>query len=130
MLPDYKDIVSRIPDEPLWYDVHGVPRYEPFHRQMLGVYDHYSLYVLIACQACGQRFSVGVGWTRENWEAVVAGDEDNFFNDLEWLSKHFHYGDPPRHGGCSGETMNCEDIYILEAWDEETRRYDLEGLMM
>jgi hypothetical protein len=35
----------------------------------------------------------------------------------------FHFGEPLRHGGCVGETMNCEDLRVVEAWEQEKEHY-------
>lgn len=132
MLPAYLDITSRISIEPLWWDGNGVPRYDPFHPRMLGVYDEVSLLVEIACQLCGKRFTVGVGVSV--MQAMMSSTFNGIAGEslLERFAETFHYGDPPRHGGCTGETMNCEDLRVLEAWVEDgvgewSRRTRLEG---
>ena len=89
MLPDYSDIRSRITEEPTWFDARGVPRYGEFSPRMLGVYDMYALLAEIECQMC--------------------------HNSLERLIKGFSYGDPPRHGGCAGETMTSDTVAIRVA---------------
>lgn len=137
MLIEYDDVKSRISEPPKWYTTHGYPRYCDFSPRETGVYVKYALLVEIACQACGERFMVGEGYNRENWGAVVRGDKENFFNDLNKIVKHYHFGDPPSHdcpGG--GETMNCEDLRFVEVWESVTndkppwfewqRRADLE----
>lgn len=110
MLPSYEDIRSLIDREPDWFDGNGTPRYRPFHPRMLGVYDRYAVLVEIACQACHKAFKVGVGETRYDLFP------EPHWNTLESLAEGFHYGDPPRHDGCVGYTMNCEDVRVLEAW--------------
>jgi hypothetical protein len=110
MLPDFDDIKQLIPQDPIWYTEGGVPRYAPFHPEMLGVYDKQALLVAIACQNCGKPFLVGWGSPGYRWANGQYTQED-----LEDIAKHFHYGDPPRHG-CVGDTMNCIDLSIEEAW--------------
>ena len=119
MLIGYKDIKSRISEEPKWYTTEGVPRYCEFSPQETGVYVKYAVLVEIQCQACHQSFLVGEGYNRENWNAIMSDDKENFFNDLNKIIKHYHYGDPPSHG-CpgTGETMNCEDIRFVEVWED------------
>lgn len=127
MLASYDDILSRIAEEPLWYDEHGVPRYEPFHHDMLSnIYADWAVLLLISCAACGRRFKVALSGSR-------------YFSPMGHPHKR-HYGDPPRHGDergrCAGETMNCNDEKVLEVWQEGlTERFkwdripDLEGMI-
>ena len=70
----------------------------------------------IACQLCGEKFDVEM-------------------HSHVWCPighpKKLHYGDPPIHG-CIGDTMNCEDLAVLEAWHREPlgdweRVLELEG---
>jgi hypothetical protein len=116
MLPAYDDIRSRIAEPPLWHDRHGVPRYEPFKPQMLGVYDDLAVLAEIACQRCAKRFLVGAGWTRLD---VFA--DPIVVRKLADLAESFDYGDPPRHavdaGRCAGETMSSDVVQIVEAWE-------------
>jgi hypothetical protein len=127
MLPDYHDITSRIHEQPFWYDGHGTPRYGEFNPEALGVYDDAALLVEIECQSCSRRFLVAEGSSsmdrmRWAWEkARLAKDdrESEYLDALTWLArvaKSFHYGDPPRHEGCVGDTMNCLDRRIVQAW--------------
>lgn len=118
MLPAYHDIRSRIADPPTWHDRHGVPRYEPFHPSLLGVYDDFAILAEIACQWCGQRFLVGGGWTRFDVFADPIVERN-----LEALATSFDYGDPPRHnaeakGECAGATMSSETVRVAEAWEK------------
>lgn len=115
MLRDYADITSRL-GAPKWWDDHGVPRYEPFHPGMLGVYDDVAALLDIACQSCPRRFHVAMS-TSLAWLCVRS--KDRKISDgvpLPTLEPGFyHYGDPPPHG-CVGDTMNCEDLRVLEFW--------------
>ena len=131
MLIEYNDIKSRISEEPKWYTTQGVPRYCDFSPRETGVYVKYALLAEIQCQACHKSFLVGEGYNRENWNALMRGDEKNYMNDLNRIVTHYHYGDPPNHGCMSaGDTMNCEDIRFVEVWEqvdfEWQRRTDLE----
>jgi hypothetical protein len=126
MLPSYHDITSRIPEPPTWYDASGTPRYGDFSPGDLGVYDHLALLVRIACQSCQKEFLVA-GYTSHNWYAVAVGDTLHYSNTLENIAPGFHYGDPPRHG-CVGDTMNCEEIEVVEAWERSgTYQVDVAG---
>lgn len=125
MLPDYSDIRERIDADPAWFDGYGVPRYADFTPDMLGVYDVFALLLEIECQSCRRRFLVGEGWPRYS----LVG-EPRFYN-LEELASGYHYGDPPRHQ-CGGDSMNCVDLRIVEAWErsgqEWSRRDDVERI--
>ena len=127
MLPDYDDIRSLIDRKPDWFDDNGVPRYAPFHPNMLGVYDRFAIYAEIGCQHCDERFHVGVGTP----DLVLRAGEAYRYT-LEELAGGFHYGDPPRHSdernrSCVGDTMNCDDHRIIEAWTR-SRRGDWERM--
>lgn len=154
MHDSYDDIRSRIVENPVWYDIHGTPRYDqptvPLH--LLG---------WIRCQRCGEKFWVSLtdniyhmagndkvpGYGDRNVEEdpdlVAAWTEDREGLGKVWRkeyykewsgSKHlrlradWHYGDPPYHGGCIGETMNSIPEYEWEEyaqegnWDEEICR--------
>lgn len=119
MKPDYADIRALTDREPDWFDENGAPRYAPFEPDMLGVYDKFALLVEIACQSCGKKFLVAQGWpswgTQINYESLVVEGKKY---SLEELADGYHYGDPPRHDDCAaGDTMNCVDLRIVEAWE-------------
>ncbi len=118
MLIGYEDVKSRINEEPKWYTTHGYPRYCDFGPRETGVYVKFALLVEIQCQSCHQPFLIGEGYNRENWNAVMRDDKENFMNDINKIVKHYHYGDPPNHG-CVGDTMNCDDIRFIEVWEQQ-----------
>ena len=107
MNQEYHDITSRL-GEPIWYDECGVPRYDPFEPGMCNnIYANEAALLWIACQDCGKRFCVALstmGWRRKR--AGIA---------RSIAERMIHYGDPPHHD-CIGDTMNCEDIRVLEYW--------------
>jgi hypothetical protein len=73
--------------------------------------------VLIGCQECSQTFLVGHAW--EPWEWMYRNPIGApRANHLEEKVKDYHYGDPPRHGGCVGETMNNADLQIIRAYQK------------
>lgn len=120
MHSNYSDIRSRIDEEPLWYDCNGTPRYDEFTPRLCpNIYASQVVLLRIACQRCGEEFLVEMngGW----------------FNLLNHPHK-LHYGDPPIHG-CVGDTMNCEDLEVLQVWnrltpaDEWRRVSELEGVI-
>lgn len=102
----YEDITSRISEEPTWYDQNGTPRYGKFTPDGCpNIYSSHVALMEIACQSCGKRFRVEM--------------HTDVWNDHDTLPKKWHYGDPPRHscmGG--GDTMNCEDLFVLEVWSK------------
>ena len=122
MHESYIDILSRIEEQPGWYDQNGTPRYGEFSpRRCPNIYSHKVVLMKIACQCCGRYFNVEMHTSL--W------DRNNTVPPSRW-----HYGDPPAHG-CIGDTMNCEDLEILQVWrkesaaDEWERVYELEGVI-
>ena len=123
MHAQYDDILSRIKEAPKWWDMNGVPRFDDFHPTLCpDIYTDYVGLFLIQCEGCHQRFRVEM--------------HSSVFNDKMWKPPaKWHYGDAPRHGGCAGETMNCDEIAVLEFWHRETpgrewgRIEKLEGLV-
>lgn len=127
MWPDYTDIKSRL-GEPLWYDEHGVPRYEPFKPEMCDVYAEYAALMLVECQECGRQFMVAktlnVLDIREFQQA-----RREFLPTAASIGA-FHYGDPPRHESdesgddcVAGVTMNVITRKILEFWHLDKEQF-------
>ena len=111
------DILARITEEPSWYDQNGTPRYGEFHpSDCPNIYSFQVILLRIACQACGTQFRVEM---HSGWDIPIIGQ-----------LRELHYGDPPIHD-CVGDTMNCEDLEVLQVWTKDlsdwTRIYDLEG---
>ena len=127
MLADYRDIRDKIPEEPLWFDSNGVPRYAPFDTELLpDIYCDEAVLLSIKCQACEKVFAV-----------ALQGSPISRITDCQSLAEaivdnNIHFGDPPCHD-CAGATMNCIDIAVLQFWErtancyEWQRRPDLEG---
>lgn len=115
----YQDIRERIAEDPTWYDKNGAPRYGEFSTQLCpDIYANTVVLLRILRQACHQPFDVEMS--------------SGYFAPIQNPFK-LHYGDPPSHG-CVGDTMNCEDIAVLQVWNKESlskweRRADLEGLI-
>ncbi|MFH1110952.1 MAG: hypothetical protein V1790_17400 [Planctomycetota bacterium] len=120
MRHDYPDIRRRIADPILWYDSDGCPRYDSFAPGLCtNIYAREVALVEIACQACGERFQVEMHTTAFEWGVSTIA--------AEITGDCLHYGDPPFHpmgGQCSGTTMNCDDLRVLEYWVRE--RFDWE----
>lgn len=128
MLRSYSDITSRLGD-PLWWDENGAPRYEKFAPWMLGVYDDIAILYRIKCQSCLKPLLVAscesvMDRLRLHWTFGKDGEEMKKPN-LEEFVVGIHYGDPPRHD-CpgAGETMNCYDVEIIEAWERYTNSWE------
>ena len=120
MWASYEDITKRIAEAPLWWDECGVPRYDPFTPHLLqDIYAQRAALLRISCQYCEQEFDV-----------AVSGSFLDGCNEEPWNPKGQHYGDPPIHG-CVGDTMNVDDLAVIEAWTREhlewVRHPELEG---
>ena len=114
MKPSYEDIKKRISEEPKWYDQHGVPRYEEFNPELTSnIYADEVVLLEIRCQWCGKKFLVEIN--RDIVDVMVYK-----FPTLEKLIRNgaIHYGDPPYHD-CVGDTMNCDDIKVVQYWKKE-----------
>ena len=120
----YEDITSRISEEPRWYDENGVPRYAAFHPTYCpDIYANQVVLLRIACAGAG---------CRREFDVEMHNDGPL----CPFLTREMiHYGDPPAHH-CpyGGDTMNCDDIAIIECWHrpsagEWERHRELEGLM-
>lgn len=129
MHPSYKDIRSRIPEEPKWWDANGVPRYDSFHPELSSsIYAKEVALLEIACQRCKKRFRVEVIWHPWNW---VGGPLCPSLRERmnEWDGKErppLHYGDPPRHD-CVGDAMSSNSLQALELWYKESFAWAREG---
>ena len=104
----YKDILSRISEQPKWFDEYAVPRYCDFEpNKCANIYTNECALVLIQCQACHHKFQ-------------VCFSEKPFSYGKIWKriqSKEMHYGDPPNIECCAeGLAMTSESIRVLEYW--------------
>ena len=117
MKPEYKDILSRIKEVPLWYGTNGVPRFDRFNPKMCSnIYADEVLLLEIQCQDCHEKFHVEMYHSKpSNFQSLEYRVIN--FRKYSWIP--IHYGDPPRHKNCCGETMNAESLRILEFWKRE-----------
>jgi hypothetical protein len=130
MLPDRRDITSRISDPIKWWDEDGCPRYNNFHPDMLAnIYAREAALLDIQCQACEKHFLVAMSqdYPSIGWEPVDKTIYERRPIPLEVACSfkvgpkmaeridYLHYGDPPIHG-CVGDTMNCEDKRVVQFW--------------
>lgn len=131
MHTDYEDIKKRITDPILWYDKNGVPRYEPFHPDMSpNIYAQEVILLLIECQACAKQFLVEMNWDQlrkigtikdlHPFSQIIKNYQANK-EGMIWSP--LHYGDPPRHEDCVGESMNCFDRRVVEFWQRNEKTH-------
>lgn len=109
MKNDYIDIEEKL-GRPLWWDMHGVPRYVDFDPSNATVYSNYVALTTIKCQACGKFF-------------IVAATASSYDGEIVFPTKidegSFGYGDPPVHG-CSGDTMMSTPVMIIQFWERKS----------
>lgn len=124
MHTNYSDILKRIDEQPLWFDENAVPRYDPFHPQMLSdIYADEAALVLIMCQSCHKRFKVAMSVSIVH--KMRALQMDMKFRSIRDSIKEqlIFYGDPPNIQCCpSGPTMSSETISVLEYWYRDFNR--------
>lgn len=119
MYIEYDDILTRVTDKPLWWHS-GLPRFEPFRPEDVGVHTREVALVHTECQDCGAKYDVAIqprGYGRD-LRSMIA-----YQNSLE-------VGDPPNacHNSvgnfrCTGTVMGSIEIAILEFW----QRYNVRG---
>jgi hypothetical protein len=123
MLRDYSDITDQLGD-PLWWDDHGAPRYCDFSPLRATIYKKYVVLAQVQCQGCDRVF-----------RAASARPEGRHYIS-EWRETElptstdigsFHFGDPPRHDDCIGETMNIYTLRILEFWERDPTVLELDA---
>ena len=103
----YDDILSRIPEPPVWWSS-GVPRYVPFEPHMTYIYAREAMLVDAECQSCGRKFALGLHSHQAGvFRAKLAGP-DNMWG----------WSDPPYHH-CHGDSMNVIVTRILEFWEQD-----------
>lgn len=124
----YDDIMSKIPEEPTWFDENAVPRYCSFHPSCVAdIYAHNCALVKIACQNCEHQFLVSMSWSFP-WHIKRDGPPDRLLAGIG-------YGDPPNVCCCAaGPTMTSDVLEVLEFWHktdafEWRRENQFEGLI-
>ena len=112
MLRSYAEITDKM-GPPLWWDGNGVPRYTPFSPEATGVYDCAVALVEIACQNCAKPFLVAFEYDRHG---LTRRGKLKPYERPD--PQRLHWGDPPNHS-CVGDTMNCEDLRVIEFWEQD-----------
>lgn len=131
MYPSYRDILSRIEDEPLWFDEHAVPRFCEFApSRSASIHVDECALAEITCQACGRLFRVAFSTvnvrakhieTMKEFRARTADSESEQVNIRPVADaireRTLHYGDPPNVNCClAGNSMNSEPRRVIEYW--------------
>ena len=124
MLPDYADIMERIPEPPKWWDENGVPRYCDFAPANGAIYAEECCLLLVECQRCRREFQVCV--SQHYADRFNAADPQHPFPTLTALvqANNVEYGDPPYVGCCNaGPTMTSVPMRVIEFWrrDRDSR---------
>ena len=107
----YDDILSRIAEEPVWFDEHAVPRYCKFAPDKLAnIHAGETALAEVTCQVCKRMFRVA--FSKANWSSGTIADAIR--------SRTLHFGDPPNVCCCGNAHMNSEPRKVIEYW----RRHD------
>ena len=104
----YDDILSRIPEPPLWWSS-GVPRYAPFEPKMMSVYASEAMLLETQCQSCGREFALGI--------CSESGEGGRLRAKLTGPDRMWGWADPPSHA-CHGDSMNVVVLSVLEFWQK------------
>ena len=119
----YDDILSRIPEEPVWFDEHAVPRYCVFHpSKVANAYADEVALAEVTCQSCARLFRVAFAarapatHAKDEWPAGPIGRAIR--------EKTLHYGDPPNVWCCqAGPTENSEPRRVIQYWRQGDPKY-------
>jgi hypothetical protein len=128
MYQPYIDILDRL-GNPLWWDEHGVPRYEAFTPRLCSdIYADFAALLEIQCQECDRTFPVASSWNLV--ENALDRSEKNPPQDCKLPhdgdAGDFTYGDAPWHdsnpegkGQCGGTTMTTFVVRILQFYKRD-----------
>lgn len=127
MYPLYQDLREKL-GAPHWIDQHGVPRYKPFHPDLLGIYDRWAVMFEVECQACRKRFRCAGGVSRlhivrtplEKVKVITIETIEQALDHLvSWGDAPWHDADGDEAGfssQCVGTTMTTAIPVIVEVW--------------
>jgi hypothetical protein len=110
----YHDILSRITEEPVWFDEYAVPRYCEFAPDKLAnIYAGETALAEVTCQVCLRLFRVA--FSEVNWQPGTIADAIR--------SRTLHFGDPPNVRCCNNADMNSEPRRVIEYWRRHDPKY-------
>jgi hypothetical protein len=110
----YGDILSRIVEEPIWFDEHAVPRYCEFAPDKLAnIYAGEAALAEVTCQVCQRLFRVA--FSTANWSSGTIADAIRL--------RTLHFGDPPNVNCCGNAHMNSEPRRVIEYWRRHDPKY-------
>ena len=125
MRNSYEDIRALTEREPVWWDEHGVPRYERFRPDLCpDIYANEAVLYRVTCQNCGKAWDVAE--TRGPLDMVLDIAKSPHIWSLRQLieAKQLDYGDPPNTGCCgAGPSMNSEPRCVIEYWSRHHTEY-------
>ena len=134
MYQRYDDILSRIGEEPAWFDEHAVPRYCTFApNKIANIYSGETALAEVTCQCCKRIFRVA--FSEINWNAeriAVCRPLNPGVPEVHWKSarisdairsRTLHFGDPPNVCCHAGATMNSEPRRVIEYWHRKDPQY-------
>lgn len=114
MKPYYNDIISRIKEEPKWYDMNGTPRYSDISPSNCSdIYADDVAFIKIECAVCKRVFIVEI--------------HSRSYDSVRVSSEGISYGDPPAHSlyynDCSsGDVQASNVIDIIGLWRKDHKR--------
>ena len=123
----YHDILSKIGEEPQWFDERAVPRFVAFSPdECADIYADEVALAEIRCQGCGRPFRVAFSLSVVS--KINAAVQTTLADEIR--AKELHYGDPPNIECCpAGPTMNSEPVRVLEYWHTHDKQYVENGVV-
>lgn len=135
MYPLYKDLKTRL-GKPLWYDMHGVPRYDEFTpKDAAEIYGEAVALQNVRCQACGKVFRCARASGLSHIARMATGDLSAAMAMFREDPLHFlaGWGDAPWHDAdgdecgfdsqCAGTTMST-DSRVIELWVKDKSKFE------
>lgn len=123
MKASYRDVLEAAhPKLPLWWDMHGVPRFVPYAPGLQSIYAREEALLQVSCQGCGRMFEVGV-----YDDPLVGSDvtrEGGLMRSGLEAGQELYYGDPPNVCCRVGATMSSLSRRVIQFW---TRGADSAG---
>lgn len=117
--PDILELARLLDREPKWWDENGVPRFAEHHPKLCqDIYANEVALLRVACQECHREFLVQMSLSPMDLMRTEMLGQKAKSLAAKVTSGEIHYGDPPRHeDGCAaGDTMNVDDLAVVEFW--------------